>query len=338
MPDLETYARAAREAVVRAAAVCRAVQARLDEVRAATKDDKSPVTVADFAAQAIVCLTLEQLLGKSFVDAGMVAEEDAGFLRDPAHSCYLDAALAAARGAEPTLDAGRFLAALSLGGAAGGSGEFWTLDPIDGTKGFLRDQQYAIALAFISAGRPLIGVVGAPNLPLDPALPLDGNRNDGSLYVAIAGRGVEESPCLSGAPATRRLAPPPPLTGPVRVCASVEKAHTNVSHTDQVIQAIGGNPDVLRLDSSAKYAVVARGQAHAYLRLPTRPDYVERIWDHAAGTVVATEAGAVVSDVDGKSLDFSLGRGLEHNRGVVVAHPDAHGVLLPAIAQVLSAV
>ena len=335
MPDLERYSIVARDAVTRAATACRAVQARLEEVRAATKDDKSPVTVADFASQAIVARTLQQRLGSEFTSAGLVAEEEAAMLREPANASYLEAALAAARVVDPELDREQFLAAVSLGGATGGATEFWTLDPIDGTKGFLRGQQYAIALGFISAGRPVVGVVGAPNLPLDRSASLDACRCDGSLYVAIAGQGVEEGPCTTD-PDSHALPPLPPLSGPITVCASVEKAHTNVSHTDRVIELVGASPDVLRLDSSAKYAVVARGQAHAYLRLPTRKDYVERIWDHAAGCVVATEAGCIVTDVDGQVLDFAHGRGLERNRGVVVAHPDAHARLLPAIGQVLA--
>jgi 3'(2'), 5'-bisphosphate nucleotidase len=95
---------------------------------------------------------------------------------------------------------------------------------------------------------------------------------------------------------------------------------------------VGAALDVLRVDSSAKYAVVARGQADAYLRLPTRKDYVERIWDHAAGTVVATEASAVVSDIHGRPLDFRHGRGLEKNEGVIVTRADVHERIIRAIA------
>jgi 3'(2'), 5'-bisphosphate nucleotidase len=88
----------------------------------------------------------------------------------------------------------------------------------------------------------------------------------------------------------------------------------------------------VRIDSQCKYAVVARGQADAYLRLPTRKGYIERIWDHAAGALVATEAGAVVTDIAGAELDFSHGRGLERNRGIVCAAPWAHGAIVEAIA------
>ena len=87
----------------------------------------------------------------------------------------------------------------------------------------------------------------------------------------------------------------------------------------------------MRLDSQCKYAVVARGQADAYLRMPTSKTYVEKIWDHAAGSIIATEAGAVVTDINGAALDFTHGRQLETNRGVVCAVPHVHGQIIEAI-------
>ena len=89
----------------------------------------------------------------------------------------------------------------------------------------------------------------------------------------------------------------------------------------------------IRIDSQCKYAVVARGQADAYLRLPTRPDYVENIWDHAAGMLIATEAGATVSDIQGRPLDFSCGAGLRRNRGIVCAAPEYHTAIVRAIGE-----
>ena len=89
----------------------------------------------------------------------------------------------------------------------------------------------------------------------------------------------------------------------------------------------------VRLDSQCKYAVVARGQADAYLRLPTKKGYVERIWDHAAGCCIACESGAFVTDIFGNNLDFSHGRGLEKNKGIVCAPPRVHGLMLRAIKE-----
>ena len=93
----------------------------------------------------------------------------------------------------------------------------------------------------------------------------------------------------------------------------------------------GGAGTSARLDSQCKYAVVARGQADAYLRLPTRADYVENIWDHAAGMLVAQEAGAEITDIDGRPLDFSCGKGLSRNRGIICASPPFHARIVEAI-------
>jgi 3'(2'), 5'-bisphosphate nucleotidase len=66
--------------------------------------------------------------------------------------------------------------------------------------------------------------------------------------------------------------------------------------------------------------------------MPSRPGYVEKIWDHAAGVLIAQEAGAVVSDVEGRPLDFSCGPRLERNRGVVCASPAWHERIIASIA------
>lgn len=61
------------------------------------------------------------------------------------------------------------------------------MDPIDGTKGFLRGGQYAVCLALIVDGIVQVGVVGCPNLPIDHKKP-EGEK--GSLFIAIRGQGA----------------------------------------------------------------------------------------------------------------------------------------------------
>ena len=80
---------------------------------------------------------------------------------------------------------------------------------------------------------------------------------------------------------------------------------------------------------------VARGDATIYLRLPTKPGYQEKIWDHAAGVAVIEEAGGVVTDVYGKKLDFSKGRTLSENKGVIVSNGQFHDEVLVAVRDVL---
>jgi 3'(2'), 5'-bisphosphate nucleotidase len=97
------------------------------------------------------------------------------------------------------------------------------------------------------------------------------------------------------------------------------------------MRELGAASIPMRLDSQCKYALVARGQADAYLRLPTGKPYVEKIWDHAAGMIIAQEAGAIVTDIAGVPLDFGRGRRLEGNRGVVCAARGLHEPLIHAI-------
>lgn len=333
MPDYAQLCTAAREAVFLASAVCREVQGSLAELKAITKDDKSPVTIADFAAQAIVAKVLSDKLGKGVI---LVGEEDSKFLRQDEHATHREATLAAVQTVWEDATEKDMLDAIDIGAGDTHHAGYWTLDPVDGTKGFLRNQQYAIALAYIERGTPVVGVMGCPNLPRDFSKPLDVPDAHGCIYVAIKGDGVfEYAGDDRGDKPTeiKRLDHDGGET--VSVCASVEKGHSNVSDTDRILEHLDkhwhptGEP--VRLDSQAKYAVTARGQADAYLRLPTRKGYVERIWDHAAGSLVATEAGCFVTDIFGNALDFSHGRGLEKNKGVICAPPRIHGLVIGAI-------
>lgn len=65
----------------------------------------------------------------------------------------------------------------------------WTIDPIDGTKGFLRGGQYAVCLAFIVDAQVQVGVIGCPNLPVDPSKP-EGDK--GCIFVAVRGHGAQQ--------------------------------------------------------------------------------------------------------------------------------------------------
>ena len=94
---------------------------------------------------------------------------------------------------------------------------------------------------------------------------------------------------------------------------------------------LGLQAEPVRLDSQAKYATVADGGAEIYLRLPVDANYQEKIWDHAAGSLVVTEAGGTVTDTQGQTLDFSLGRTLSANSGVVVTNGTLHEQVLAAV-------
>ena len=111
----------------------------------------------------------------------------------------------------------------------------------------------------------------------------------------------------------------------------VEASHSDQGRSARIAARLGITRDPFRLDSQAKYAAIADGLASIYLRLPTSAHYREKIWDHAAGSIVVEEAGGRVTDVFGKRLDFSRGRKLEDNRGVVATSGAIHDAVLEAV-------
>ncbi len=313
---------AALEAVVAASRLCRAAQGRLSDGQMLTKSDDSPVTVADFAAQVVVADVLSGHLG----GIDLVGEEQPDDLVDrPELLRAVGGLVGGETGAGPGPD--RVLDLLSVGGGAGSSERWWTLDPIDGTKGFLRGDQYAIALALVVDGEVALGVLGCPNLPVG-----DGAGDTGAVFVAGGGR-CEQHPLDGGPVRTVAVSPPAPLSA-ARVCESVESAHSDHGVSAAVVERLGIEVEPFRIDSQCKYAAVARGDASIYLRLPTRPGRREKIWDHAAGKYVVEQAGGRVTDIAGRPLDFRHGSTLARNHGVVATDGAHHDEVLAAIATV----
>ncbi len=313
------------KAVQEAAKICQAVQAQITS-SVLEKKDKSPVTVADFGSQALVC----QAIREAFPDDPIIAEEDSAALKTEENAALLEKVVAHLDVLRPGMDAETACAWIDHGGAQEYSERFWTLDPIDGTKGFLRGEQYAIALALIVEGEIVVAALGCPNLPVSADQP----EKTGIIYTAIRGQGTTAIP-MDGSeePAAVNVSETTD-SSLARFCESVESGHTSHSDSANVAEKLGITADSARLDSQAKYAVVARGEADIYLRLPTRPGYVEKIWDHAAGVLVITEAGGTATDIYGQPLEFNHGWGLHANKGVIVTNGPLHDAVIDAINEV----
>ncbi|KAG5946721.1 hypothetical protein E4U60_003896 [Claviceps pazoutovae] len=334
------------------------------------KDDKSPVTVGDFGAQALIIAALRH----NFPQDAIIAEEEAAPLRADAHlretvfdlvkNTKLDTTAAASAegddadgeaflgGSIPDVDS--MLDLIDRGSSPGGAeGRVWTIDPIDGTKGFLRGGQYAVCLGLLVDGEVRVGVLGCPNLPVDDAARLtaetgskqtseeDGKANSeprGVLFSAVQHKGADSRPLTTGAlssqakPMSMRVID---SLASATFCESVEAGHS--AHGDQaaIAQKLGITQPSVRMDSQAKYGSIARGAGDIYLRLPVKATYQEKIWDHAAGDLIVRESGGQVTDIHGKRLDFSVGRTLAKNKGVVAAPSGVHERVLKAVQEVL---
>ena len=355
----------AMAAVHRASFMSRSLQKNFLSV---SKDDKSPVTIADFAVQALVV----DALSKAFPEDKFIAEEDSEALRDsdPAIRGAVLSALQAATSSVWTEE--RLYSTVDRGSFTGKAPRVWVLDPVDGTKGFIRGEHYCIALALLVDGKPQLSVMGCPNVSLPRVLDPEatqakgGNVADidscfgvavtaddgagagagsgellrvhppsaGSVFYAVQGRGAWarslSMPLGAGYEVT--------VSGvreasAAALCESVEASHGDRAVTQGVFKRLGLTRDFLRLEGQCKYCIVGSGAAEGNLRLPPL-GYREKIWDAAPGAHFITEAGGRVTDLEGRELDFGEGRLLpEHVQGIVSTNSLVHADILSAIRE-----
>ncbi|XP_068668572.1 3',5'-bisphosphate nucleotidase AHL [Aristolochia californica] len=354
----ENYSReldVAIRVVQMACSLCQTVQDRLlskthDQVK--SKDDNSPVTVADWSVQATVSWVLSEYFGPKNV--AIIAEEDVQTLSksdsvrllesvvSTVNECLSEAPKYGLLSPKKSLGAPEVLEAISKCNSKGGpSGRYWVLDPVDGTLGFVRGDQYAIALAMIEDGEVILGVLGCPNYPMKKewlnyhhryyrmmsklSPPSSESWDKGCVIYAL--RGAREAWMQrlvhDGAELVR-----PNSAREIRVsavddpalatfCEPVEKANSSHSFTAGVAHTVGLKKQPLRVYSMVKYAAIARGDAEIFMKF-AKAGYKEKIWDHAAGVVIIQEAGGVVTDAGGRPLDFSRGVYLEGlDRGII---------------------
>ncbi len=318
----------ALDAVRAASRICRDVQSKI-AADVFEKEDRSPVTVADFASQAAIC----RLIGNAFPRDPIIGEEESGALRREENGPFLERVLEELRAIGVQATGAQACDWIDWGCQKNYAPRFWTLDPIDGTKGFLRQEQYAVSLALIIDGRIEVALLGCPNLTA--AAQPDCAGATGAIFYAMRGGGAWVVPIEDpSAPPARIHCSHQTNAAASRFCESVESSHTSTSLSSRVARALGITRPPLRMDSQAKYAIVARGDAEIYMRLPAKYGYKEKIWDHAGGVLVVEEAGGRISDVEGRPLEFNHGYQLEANRGIIAANRELHPRVIAALDEI----
>jgi HAL2 family 3'(2'),5'-bisphosphate nucleotidase len=315
----------ALDVVKMASMLCSKVQKALAGVETMEKTDRSPVTIADFGSQAVINLEIIQ----SFPGDQIVGEEDADLLRGDVDTRRQVVDLVNEQIAHSKES--RILEAIDFGvRQTDFTQRFWTVDPIDGTKGFLRGEQYAVALALVENGKVTLGVLGCPNYSMELQ---EKDDTTGYIFYAVKGEGAYVRSLDENS--AKSISVDDILDAKeARICESVERAHVLHDTHASISSALGITSPPYRMDSQAKYAVVASGGASIYLRLPGTRGYKEKIWDHAAGSIILDEAGGQVTDFSGKSLDFSKGKTLENNVGILATNGHLHQEVLRAISDV----
>ena len=213
-----------------------------------TKADNSPVTIADRQSEAII------LEGLARVAPGVpvVSEE------------------AAAEGRVPATE-----------------GSFFLVDPLDGTKPYIRgSKEFTINIALVVAGRPVFGLVYAPAIPDFYVTIGPGETLGGRIAPSSQARSLDE--CDMGA--LRTQVPDP----------NALRALTSQSHLNRRTQSFLDGYNVIEqraVSSSLKFGLMARGEADIYPRIGPTSE-----WDTAAGHAVLAAAGGSVTTLDGEAL------------------------------------
>jgi len=312
------------QAAIKASALCEKIRMDLAGGESLLKSDRSPVTIADYGSQAMIC----KLIKERFPNDTIVAEEDSKELRRPGRSKILERVTDYINAFIPDSSSEEVCSWIDFGSNSV-SGRFWALDPIDGTKGFLRGDQYAIALALIEKGRVKLGILACPNLYADIHHPFG---EKGCLFLALKGNGSFQ---MDRWGVNKRPIFVSKVTNPSEavITESVEPDHADHLTHQRLARKLNISKPFLRMDSQAKYGILARGEVTLYLRVPSsaEPGYKENIWDHAAGSIIAEEAGGRVTDVMGRPLDFSSGIKMEKNHGILVSNGILHEVVLKAL-------
>lgn len=201
------------------------------------KEDKSPVTDADVAANVFI----REALLKLAPEVPVVAEEDETLTRD-------------------------------------GQSMFWLVDPLDGTRSFVRgEKEFTVNIGLVKDRRPVLGALYAP--PQD------------ILYFAVKGKGAFRS--IGGGTAER-------IT--TRAPESKLIVTRSRSHPSALADAYLKNLDIgetIPMSSAAKFGLIAEGRADIYPRFGRTME-----WDTAAGHVIIEEAGGRLETVDGKPFFY----------------------------------
>lgn len=295
-----------------------------------SKSDRSPVTAADYAVQAAV----GRLLRKRHPALPMVAEEAAAALRVEQAAPLREAIVKTLQDEAPGASEDVVLDWIEWGGVEPPEGgPFWTLDPVDGTRGFLAARRYVVALALIDRGEVILGGLACPG-----ARPrsVDGGRaddggNDGVLALAVRGGGAWMTGLGRGQWAPMGVSDLGDAARS-RVLVSAEPAHLDTGRLAQVSSLMGLHRAPTPMDSQVKYVLLAAGEFDLVLRLPRRAEK-QKIWDFAAGVCIVEEAGGVVTDLEGDRLRFDSGVDLPNPPGVIASNGRLQAAALAAVAK-----
>ena len=284
------------------------------------KQSSEPVTAADYGSQAII----GRALHTHYPDDGVLSEESAAqftTLLSDEQQAYVVSLVGSILGQAVThqqvcdwLDSGVGVT----------SSRQWTLDPIDGTRGFVAQRQYVNALGLLVDAQPVGALIGAPVW-----------GEHGTLFCAVDGVATMQPLYDADATPVSLHVSQQPLAS-YRWLRSVHQS-SSAKRMRDVCQHLGlPTEPYASYDSMLKYCLIASGEGELYMRLPFADQpMVNGSWDHAPGAAIVLAAGGRISDASGRPLDFSEGAWMR-GPGMVATNGVAHDAVIEATHAVIT--
>lgn len=311
----------------------------------------NPVATSSFVSQALIVAAIKEM----FPNDRFVCQEDSSLLRtNPAINKFVYKRTSSIKmeGMVP----GKFMDApkspeelhelLDLGnGGTERTGRFWVVDPIDGTFSYLVGEQWAIAVCLIVDGVEVVSAVACPNLKIVNGRISETNvdvHGMGLLFSAEKGfgAGMRTLDTLSAILPTRKKLNPVAASADPKHPVIVASTYSHILQLDVTEETADRlsiqYPNINIWSSHVRYIALVVGGGDFFLRVPLQQGYKPYIWDHAGTHLIFTELGGIVTDLDGKRLDFSCGRYLANNRGMVAARAEVFDRVFHAVKRTIA--
>lgn len=276
---------------------------RKEKILSFEKEDESPVTLADFASQIFIISKIKEL----FPEDQIIAEEDSGaFLNINAENiikkCYNSLNLVFEDGFKDTLNYRGSI-----------SNRQWTIDPIDGTKGFQKHLAYAIGIGFMVQSEPTVCAISVPNY----------NERNQTIFSAEKNHGAKVS--YGNQNFNPIKVSENNIIKNFRVCHSLHYDKPWVMNFARSL----GITSFVQMDSMAKFCMVADSAADLYIKpLNIKSSFT---WDFLPGDLLVKEAGGVITDLFGNSINYLNEKCIVTAPGFIASNGVLHKDLLNAL-------
>lgn len=287
-----------RNAIENAHSLCQYL--RMTYLEKLDKDNEC-VTLADFGTQVI----LNKTLYDNYPNHSVISEENSyDFLKFTSENQRLFVISIVSKILNENISQDEFIRWLDYGQSSI-SNKSWVIDPIDGTLEFLNSNQYVIGIGELENSKPCFSYLSSFSTFTNQPIHYFTWQGKSYKYYSYDGRMIELHV------SDRNI--------------SVARPYCNNSDLSKIY-----NIDFIETDVFSTlngYISIASGESDVLISLKFANTSL-KVWDHAGGIVLLQNAGGIISDIDGRKLDFSQGSLLSKNKGAILSNGKFHEKLL----------